>query len=53
MPGALEEMLKVDVEGWLDAIPSIREHFAQFGDRLPEELYGELARLEERLKRAK
>jgi phosphoenolpyruvate carboxykinase (GTP) len=52
-PGALEELLKVDVEGWLDAVPRIREHFAQFGDRLPEELHRELVRLEERLKRAK
>ena len=28
----------VDVEGWHAAIPQIREHYAQFGDRLPAQL---------------
>ena len=31
----LSELLTVDREGWLSAIPQIREHFAQFGDELP------------------
>ena len=30
-------------------IPQIREHYAQFGDRLPEQLRDELASLEKRL----
>ncbi len=30
-------------------VPQIREHFAQFGDRLPPELHEELDKLEERL----
>jgi phosphoenolpyruvate carboxykinase (GTP) len=51
--GAPEELLRVDIDGWLDAIPSIRKHFEQFGDRLPEELDRELVRMEERLKAAK
>jgi phosphoenolpyruvate carboxykinase (GTP) len=51
--GALEELLRVDIDGWLDAIPSIRKHFEQFGDRLPKELDRELVKMEERLKAAK
>ncbi len=34
----LDALLAVDVDGWRGAIPQIREHFAQFGDRLPDEL---------------
>ncbi len=45
-------LLHVDVEAWLEEIPSIREHFTRFGDRLPEALEDELAGLEERLKEA-
>ncbi|MBI4964939.1 MAG: phosphoenolpyruvate carboxykinase (GTP) [Desulfomonile tiedjei] len=50
---ALEELLNVDVEGWLAEIPSIKEHYAKFGDRLPQGLRDELAKLEERLLKAK
>jgi phosphoenolpyruvate carboxykinase (GTP) len=46
----LEAVLKVDVPGWLAELPSIREHFAKFGDRLPQGLTQELASLEQRLK---
>ena len=45
----LKELLKVDTDGWLAEIPSIKEHFAKFGDRLPQGLQEELAQLEERL----
>ena len=45
----LEELLSVDVEGWRAAIPQIEQHYAQFGEHLPEQLRDELASLEKRL----
>ncbi len=33
--GAMDQLLGVDVEGWLTEFGLIREHFARFGDRLP------------------
>jgi phosphoenolpyruvate carboxykinase (GTP) len=53
LPGALEELLKVDVEGWLAAVHSIEQHYAVFGDRLPQGLRDELDQMEERLLKAK
>ena len=52
-PAAMEELLKVDIEGWLTEVPLIREHFETFGEKLPDELYQELNQLEERLQKAK
>ncbi len=49
----MKQLLKVDIDGWLSEIPSIKEHFAQFGDRLPKGLNDELANLEKRLQAAK
>jgi phosphoenolpyruvate carboxykinase (GTP) len=46
----LAELLKVDLAGWLAEIPSMREHFAKFGDRMPKGLVEELDALEQRLK---
>ena len=37
-PADLEALLAVDAQGWSSAIPEIREHYAQFGDRLPAQL---------------
>jgi phosphoenolpyruvate carboxykinase (GTP) len=34
----LDAILSLDAEGWRSAIPQIREHFAQFGDKLPAQL---------------
>jgi phosphoenolpyruvate carboxykinase (GTP) len=51
-PGVLDELLRVDAGEWSDEVPLIREHFETFGDRLPEEMWEELARMEERLTRA-
>ena len=34
----LDAILGVDAVGWKGAIPQIRDHFAQFGDKLPSEL---------------
>jgi phosphoenolpyruvate carboxykinase (GTP) len=45
----LEEILSVDVDGWRAAIPQIEQHYAQFGDHLPDQLRDELASLEKRL----
>jgi phosphoenolpyruvate carboxykinase (GTP) len=32
------ELLSLDSAGWKQAVPQIREHYAQFGDRLPAQL---------------
>jgi phosphoenolpyruvate carboxykinase (GTP) len=41
----LDEILRVDTDGWSAAIGEIREHFARFGDRLPGELDAQVDRL--------
>jgi phosphoenolpyruvate carboxykinase (GTP) len=46
----LAELLSVDVDGWLEEIPLIREHYARFGERMPRELVAELDGLEKRLR---
>ncbi|MFP6622773.1 MAG: phosphoenolpyruvate carboxykinase (GTP), partial [Myxococcota bacterium] len=45
----IEELLAVDVDGWLAEIPLIREYYAQFGAKLPSALDAELDQLEARL----
>jgi phosphoenolpyruvate carboxykinase (GTP) len=45
----LDTILSVDVEGWRAAIPQIREHYAQFGDKLPAALGVALDTLDARL----
>jgi phosphoenolpyruvate carboxykinase (GTP) len=52
-PPTLAKLLNVDVQGWLEEVPRIKEHFAKFGERLPKGLNDELASLEQRLKAAK
>jgi phosphoenolpyruvate carboxykinase (GTP) len=49
----LDELLSVDVEGWKAEVPSIKDHFAQFGAHLPRELNAEVQSLEQRLQAAK
>jgi len=51
--GNMRELLRVDVPGWLAEVPLIREHYAQFGARLPAALNAELDSLEKRLKAAR
>jgi len=46
----MEELLKVDREEWLKEVESIREHYAKFEGKLPEEMYKQLDALEYRLK---
>jgi phosphoenolpyruvate carboxykinase (GTP) len=48
-PGALDVLLKVDVDGWLAELPLMKQHYESFGDRLPAGLWTELAALEKRL----
>ena len=48
----MEELLKVDKELWLNEVESIKEHYAQFGEKLPKELRAQLEALEKRLKEA-
>ena len=45
----LEELLRVDAEEWKAEVPSIREHYEKFGDKLPPELAAQVDALEERL----
>lgn len=48
----LEKLLQVDEAGWRAELPLIEEHFAQFGDRLPDALRAQLEALTERLQQA-
>jgi phosphoenolpyruvate carboxykinase (GTP) len=48
----LDTILSVDTDGWTAALPQIREHFAQFGDRLPAALNVEVDSLEAKLANA-
>ena len=45
----LHAITSVDVEGWREAVPQIRDHYAAFGDRLPNELATALDALESSL----
>ncbi len=48
-PADLDALLSVDAEGWRGAIPQIRAHYAQFGERLPAQLQMAVDTLEARL----
>jgi len=45
---ALKEILFVRSRSWKKVLPSIKEFYAQFGDKLPKALAGELVALEQR-----
>lgn len=45
----LQAITSVDVDGWREAVPQIRDHYAAFGDRLPHELATALDALESSL----
>lgn len=47
----MTELLKVNTDDWLKEVESIKEHYRQFGTRLPQALRDELAALEKRLSR--
>ena len=48
-PSDMAELLRVDAEEWRAEVPSIEEHYANLGERLPVELRDELQALEKRL----
>jgi phosphoenolpyruvate carboxykinase (GTP) len=48
-PDDMAELLRVDPEEWRVEVPSIEEHFANLGERVPIELRDELQGLEKRL----
>jgi len=48
-PENMEELLRVDIEAWRSEIPSLEEHFSQFGERLPEGMKRQLEDLKKRL----
>ena len=48
----VDELLAVDPKAWLREIGPIREHYAQFGSKLPSELSAEVDALEKRLQDA-
>ncbi len=47
-----EELLRVDTQGWLTLVESIKQHYARFGDRIPPALEQELTGLAQRLRAA-
>ena len=49
-PETMETLLEVDADGWCEQLPQMREHYAEFGDKLPQELHDELDALVERLR---
>ena len=46
----LDELLEIDPEAWSKEVESIREFFEEFGERMPGQLFEELAKLETRVK---
>jgi phosphoenolpyruvate carboxykinase (GTP) len=48
----MAELLSVDVEGWKQQLPQMHEHYAEFGNRLPDGLRAHLDQLEARLRAA-
>ena len=47
----IRELLTIDTESWLEDVESIKAFYKQVGDRVPAELYEELAILEANLKK--
>jgi phosphoenolpyruvate carboxykinase (GTP) len=45
----MEELLRIDADGWRAEVPLIREYYAKFGDRLPDALAAQVDTLEKRL----
>ena len=45
----MEELLRVDTEGWRAEVPLIQEYYAKFGDRLPQALADQAETLGQRL----
>ncbi|MFL5861951.1 MAG: phosphoenolpyruvate carboxykinase (GTP) [Solirubrobacteraceae bacterium] len=45
----LVKLLEVDTDGWIAQLPQMKQHYAEFGDKLPPELHDQLRSLQERL----
>ena len=45
----MAKLLEVDAEGWTAQLPQMKEHYAEFGEKLPAALRGQLEALEQRL----
>ena len=45
----VKNLLTIDKQSWLDDVENIKAFYKQVGDRVPQEMYTELAQLEERL----
>jgi GTP-dependent phosphoenolpyruvate carboxykinase len=45
-----EELLEIDSEAWTKEVESIGDFFGEFGERMPNQLLDELAKLEARVK---
>ena len=50
---AIAELLRVEIDGWLQEIPMIKEYYSMFADRAPRELLKEVDDLQSRLEAAK
>jgi phosphoenolpyruvate carboxykinase (GTP) len=48
-PGAMEELTSVDKGGWLNGVKEMEKFYAQFGERLPGEMWNEHRGLRNRL----
>ncbi|OPZ88916.1 MAG: Phosphoenolpyruvate carboxykinase (GTP) [Firmicutes bacterium ADurb.Bin419] len=46
----MAELLKVNKDEWLKEVESIRAHYANYGEKMPKELFAQLDALEKRLK---
>ena len=49
--GTMEELLRVDIDGWLEELASAESFFKSFGKRFPERLWREYRDLVFRLKK--
>ncbi len=45
----MAKLLEVDIHGWKQQLPQMHEHYAEFGERLPDELHAQLDSLDDRL----
>ncbi len=47
----VKNLLTIDKQSWLDDVENIKAFYKQVGDRVPQEMYTELAQLEENLRK--
>ena len=47
----VKNLLTIDKQSWLDDVENIKAFYKQVGDRVPKEMYDELAQLEENLRK--